>query len=241
MSVLQPQSVRRLAIPHRYIFLPLAVVILASALSQYTDVNLLIAKGFFITASHHWLAAHSWLANTLLHDWGRNLIATLFLIALMVFLLGYVHPLRFSQCRKAAGYLALCIVVSTSLVGLGKKLTNVDCPGELRQFGGNAPYVHLFSHKPVQHPAGHCFPGGHSSGAFSLFALFFIFLIYWPQHARKILLSVLLLGLTYAIDQWARGAHFVIDDIWSAVIAWYVALGFYLLVFTRHRQMVEVK
>lgn len=171
-----------------------------------------------------------------MHDWGRNLIALIFLGATGLFLLSLLFRTHLRHWRAVAAYLALCIALSTSLVGLGKKLTNVDCPSDLQQFNGQRPYVHLFSDKPDNLARGRCFPGGHSSGAFSLFALYFIFLIYQPRHARKVLLGVIALGLIYSLAQWARGAHFVSHDLWSAAIGWYISLGLYRLMLCRHSQ-----
>ena len=223
----------RVALPRRHVLIPLCGLALMSLIAQFTDLNLLIARYFYLQTRHRWLGAGHWWADTLIHDWGRNLIALIFLLALCVVVLSFLLPHSLRRWRKAAGYLALCIAMSTALVGLGKKYSNVDCPWDAPQFGGRIPYVHLFSPKPADLPTGRCFPGGHSSGAFSLFGLYFLFLLYRPQYARRVLAGVILLGTVYAFGQWARGAHFVIDDIWSAVIAWYIALGLFMVFFNR--------
>jgi hypothetical protein len=49
--------------------------------------------------------------------------------------------------------------------------------------------------------------------------------------ARGALLAALALGLTFGFGQWARGAHFVSHDLWSAAICWFVSLGLYLFPF----------
>jgi membrane-associated PAP2 superfamily phosphatase len=123
--------------------------------------------------------------------------------------------------------LALSILVGTSLVALLKHFSNVDCPDDLWRYGGSRAYAHVFADKPAGVPRGTCFPGGHSSGAFSLFALYFVFRHGSSRGAFLSLVAVMALGAVFAVGQWSRGQHFPSHDAWSAVICWYVALALY--------------
>ncbi len=228
-----------IVLQRRYVLWPLIGLTLASLLAQFTSFNLTIANLLYDASRHRWLASDSWLTNYVIHDAGRDLIAFIFLAAVVVFLLGFIRPARFKKWQRFTAYLALCIALTTGLVGLGKKFSSVGCPWDLQQFGGTHPYTHLFSPNHKHDTSGHCFPGGHSSGAFSLYALYFIFLLLLPKHARKVLVAVTVLGLIYAVGQWTRGAHFMIHDIWSAAIGWYISLILSLLFFAQHPQQYK--
>lgn len=215
--------------------IPLLLLIMGSLLAQFSSADFKSLDPLFDFSLQQWRYGDSWWANTLIHEWGRDLIALFFVGAFFLWLWGWIFKQsHLSGWRYAAGYIVLAILLTTSLVGLGKKLSNVDCPRDLQHYNGDRPYVHIFSDKPDDQQQGRCFPAGHSSGAFSL--LVFYFLLY-SRNRRQALISlglVLGLGLVYAFGQWARGAHFPSHDIWSAAIAWYVSLGLYLVYFRQH-------
>ncbi len=225
-----PRLARRFWLTHG--LLPVVLLVAGSLIAQFTEIDFLALDPLFDFHSRHWYYGESWWANTLLHDWGRNLIALLFLGAFFLWLGSWIFKRsRLPRWRYATGYVALAILLTTSLVGLGKKLTNVDCPWDLEHYNGSRPFVHIFSDKPDDLPRGYCFPAGHSSGAFSLLVFYFLF---YPRHRRLAYLSlgvVLVMGGIYAFGQWARGAHFPSHDIWSAAVGWYVSLGLYLVYF----------
>lgn len=215
-----------------HVVLPVALLLAASLLAQFSQVDFLVLDPLFDFDSRQWWYGESWWANTLIHEWGKNLIALIFLVAFCVWLGSWIFKRsRLPRWRYQAGYVVLAIVLTTSLVGLGKKLSNVDCPRDLEHYNGNRPFVHIFSDKPSDLPRGYCFPGGHSSGAFSLLVFYFLF---YPRHRRLARLSLglaLMLGAIYAGGQWVRGAHFPSHDIWSAAVGWYVNLGLYVAYF----------
>ena len=215
-----------------HVVLPVVLLLAASLFAQFTRVDFLVLDPLFDFDSQQWWYGESWWANTLIHEWGKNLIALIFLAAFFIWLGSWIFRRgHLPRWRYQAGYVALAIVLTTSLVGLNKRLSNVDCPRDLAHYNGDRPFVHIFSDKPNELPHGYCFPGGHSSGAFSLLALYFLF---YPRHRRLARLSlglVLVLGAIYAGGQWVRGAHFPSHDIWSAAIGWYVSLGLYVAYF----------
>lgn len=158
------------------------------------------------------------------HDAEHDLIVAIAGLAGLVGLGSLLHR-RLRPWRRAAVYLALSMALGCGLVAAGKALSNVDCPRQLLRYGGDRPYVALFADKPDALPRGRCFPGGHSSGGFSLLALYFLF--YGRRRAWRALLPGLSLGLLFAVTQWTRGAHFPSHDLWSAAVCWFSALGVY--------------
>lgn len=178
-------------------------------------------------------ARHAWWAEELVHRRGRDLVAVIALLALATFassFFGAATPTRRDR-RRSAGYVVLCLLLGTGLVAGLKRVTHVDCPWDLELFGGSRPYVGLFGERPEDLPPGHCFPGGHSSGAFALFGLYFVLKERNRRAARAVLVGVLVLGAVFSFGQWARGAHFPTHDATSAILCWAMAWTLFHLAF----------
>lgn len=125
---------------------------------------------------------------------------------------------------------ALFVVVGTlatgpALVGIGKAVTNVFCPSEVRRYGGDVPYVTLcspFSREEAPARRGHCFPAGHASGGFALVSL--AGLTRRPRRAALLLAGGLAVGWTMGIYQMAKGAHYLSHTIVTMLVVWIVFL-----------------
>ena len=210
--------------------LPAVLLLLLTILLETSQFDVQLANLFFDFENQRWPAGESWWANQLLHETGRDFITLLIIFSLLGYIVSwfsrYLHP-----WRRACGFAFLSIILTTSLVFLGKKYSNVDCPWDLAIYNGSRPYIHIFSDKPDDIAQGRCFPGGHSSGAFSLLFLYFLFRDKKRRLAVIGFAFALLLGSLYSYGQWVRGAHFISHDLWSAFIAWFVALGLYKGVF----------
>lgn len=189
---------------------------------EYTGIDFRLIDLLWNADSGRWLLADKWWANALLHDAGRAFIQLIALSAAIAWVGSFLVP-SLSRLRRGALYLCLSIALGAGTVNLGKALTNVDCPWSLRRYGGDRPYVHVFADRPDSLPRGHCFPGGHSSGAFALLSLYFLALGCRWRRPWLALLPGIVLGVTYAADQWGRGAHFPSHDLWSAAICWGIA------------------
>lgn len=167
-----------------------------------------------------------------LYRGGRALVIGTVLLSVLLILAGFFRP-RLQSLRRPASYLLACILLTTGLAGLGKHLTNMDCPTALQRYGGDRPQVGLFEDRPDALPRALCFPGGHSSGGFSFLALYFLLGERRRSWRWAGLASGLALGLSFAFVQWGRGQHFVSHDLVSAAIAWSVALGAYTVAYRR--------
>jgi len=122
------------------------------------------------------------------------------------------------------------------IVGGLKTITNADCPWDIAGFGGTRLYLEWYLSRPAALPHAACFPGAHSSSAFALFALYFLWREPQPQRARVALVGVLVLGALFSFAQQSRGAHFLSHDLASALIAWLICLGLYLQFFDYGKQ-----
>lgn len=221
MTAGQPRPWRRLWLGPLAAFLQLAAVLELTAIDRrITDLL------FFDAGSGRFTWADSWWSNQLIHAAGRDAIVLVFVAAAGIWIASWrIATLRW--WRRSAAFVALSIPLATGLVGTGKSLTNVDCPRDLDPYGGDRPYVRLLGDKPDDLPRGRCFPGGHSSGGFALLSLFFVL----DERCRRLgwlgLACGLAVGSAFAVGQWARGAHFVSHDLWSAAICWFALLALY--------------
>ena len=189
------------------------------------DLDWKLANTWFQLQGQQWLLKKHWLTQALLHDGGHDLAVTLYLLLL----LNYLASLRLNRLkpyRHGLSYLSLSLPLATLSVSAIKRLTWVDCPWSVIEFGGEHPYQ--FWLQSLWSPlvdADHCFPAGHASSAYMFFGLYFVTRHYWPQHAAKVCGGVITLGLLFGFAQQLRGAHFVSHDLTTIFICWMVTQG----------------
>jgi PAP2 (acid phosphatase) superfamily protein len=115
---------------------------------------------------------------------------------------------------------AILIGLGSTVVGLLKSVSQHACPWDLVEYGGRAIEYPLLSSTNYFDGPGHCFPGGHASGGFSLVALFFLF---YPKNKNIAFVSfaaAILLGQIMGFGQVVRGAHFLSHNLWSCWWVW---------------------
>lgn len=212
---------------HRHLLLPMALFLFATAVCELSDIDLYLADRFFDFSTGQWPARESWWAEWLIHKRGKDLIVLITSGALLLWL-GSFRRQRLQRYRWLTLYLALAIIISTSIVTTGKKLIGKHCPWDLDRYGGTVPYTTLLEELPPGCRPGNCFPAGHAAGGFAIMAGYFA----WRDRRRSVaqgwLAGGLLLGSVYGYGQMARGAHFLSHNSWSAIICWLSALALYL-------------
>jgi membrane-associated PAP2 superfamily phosphatase len=130
--------------------------------------------------------------------------------------------------RRVLWYVVAAMALSTASVSALKASTGKHCPYDLEAYGGSAPYVGLFEPLPAGVPPGRCWPGGHATTGFSLFALYFA--AHWLGHKRAaswLLGTAAALGFGLGLARVVQGAHFLSHIVWSALVCWLVALALY--------------
>lgn len=208
----------------RHAVVPTVGLGVAWALMAWTGADLRLADGLFDPATGSFPFREAFWTQTVLHRGGVKLVGTVGIGAILL----WAAAFRWEQLRplqRRAGYVALCFALGPGLVALGKQASNVDCPWDLQRYGGDRPHVGLLADRPDELPAGHCFPAGHSSGAFAFFAFYFVLRGSRPRAARAALHGTAALGLAFAGTQWLRGAHFPSHDLWSVWICWMTCLS----------------
>ncbi|MFZ4772575.1 MAG: phosphatase PAP2 family protein [Chlamydiia bacterium] len=103
---------------------------------------------------------------------------------------------------------ATAIVLSPILVALLKAATGVECPKDLLLYGGmqgELPLLHAMSEG-----TGRCFPGGHVSAGFGLYALLSLI----PSNRRGVaFVGITIVGHLMGFYQIARGYHFLSHNL----------------------------
>lgn len=216
--------------------LPLFAFIILATACEFTSLDTQLADIFFYDQSHHaWLGADSWWINQFLHTGGRWTIRFVVLLSLLAWITSFIDS-GMRPLRLASAYLCVGMIASVATVGLLKTLTNVDCPWDLAQFGGQYPLVGLFADRPDLLRHGHCFPSAHASSGYALMALYFAFRDRHHGLAIGGLALGIVTGVTFGIAQQARGAHFLSHDVWSAFLVWLILLSLYVFAFKRRLQ-----
>lgn len=150
-------------------------------------------------------------AATLPHRWLRHLPGVL-------------------RSRHNTTVVFLSLALTPALIGWSKAVTNMFCPSEIQRYGGAVKYVRLFETHPVgekPEQQGRCFPAGHASGGFALFALAGL-----ASNRRGQLLGVatgLAAGSLMGFYQMAKGAHYLSHTLITALIAWVVFLALHAI------------
>nr|WP_314482364.1 phosphatase PAP2 family protein [uncultured Pseudomonas sp.] len=216
-----------------YLGIPVATMLALVAL-EWTSVDMDVANLFFDTATGQFIGRHSYWLENILHDRVKQGVIVLGVIALAVFVASFLIRGLFSW-RRELGCLVLALGVSTAFVTPLKKLTQVQCPWSLTQFGGSETYSKLLEPRPATDKPGLCWPGGHATTGFCLFALFFALRDRKPRLARVALAVALLAGTVLSVGRMMQGAHFLSHNVWTAVFCWLIGLSAYYLVLYRRR------
>jgi membrane-associated PAP2 superfamily phosphatase len=212
-----------------------AVFLLAGVIAvfEFTNLDLALQDRFFDFATGRWwIDARDPVWRTLFYT-GPKAVIIVVGVALAVVAFGPVRwRVRLAMARRDIFVALLTLASVPALIGLGKNVTNVFCPSEIRRYGGDVPYVALCSSYPEDdRPAtrGHCFPAGHASGGFALFGLA------WLRRTRRAWWGGLLAGLgaggMMGGYQVLKGAHYLSHTLvtllvaWILVLAWRRALG----------------
>ena len=188
-----------------------------------TELDKLVANIWYQLEGGQWQLKHYWLTQTWLHDGGHDLAVILFILVLLSYVIS-VLTRYLSTYRHVLAYLSMSIPLSTLTVSAIKRLTEVDCPWSVIEFGGDRPYQFwLHSLWSPLEGADHCFPAGHASSAYMFFGVYFVSKQLFPQHARNVLYGIIVLGVIFGVAQQLRGAHFISHDLTSAFTCWTVS------------------
>jgi membrane-associated PAP2 superfamily phosphatase len=214
---------------NRHAWVPLILFVPLFTVVEWTGLDRILAHALFYDPVHRWLGegAGGWWAHGVIHNGGRWLARTVAGTALVLWT-GSFLSVRMRHWRRSAGFVFISMAAAVLIVGGLKLVTNVDCPWDLAEFGGDRPYFGLFAARPHGLPTAQCFPGAHSSSGFALVCFYFVYRDRSRRIAAAALVGALAVWAVFAIAQEARGAHFLSHDLASLAVVWFVQLGLYV-------------
>lgn len=131
--------------------------------------------------------------------------------------------LRFTtRYQRDFFFVVVAFALSTTVIHYLKSHTSVYCPVETTLYGGEQLRVEWFENFSWFNKAGdgRCWPGGHASSGFTLLALYFVARRHRWQHARKLLVAILLIGLIYGTTRVLQGWHYMSHTFWAGIFVW---------------------
>ena len=203
-----------------------AVTAVVLVLLELTNVDMAIATLAWDPQAGDFIGRHSYFLENILHDRAKQAVIALAVLAAIGFAASFKVQ-RLQTWRRELGCLVLSMALATGFVTPVKVLTGVQCPWSLTQFGGKETYSELLSPRPATSKPGLCWPGGHATTGFTLFALFFIFRDRKPRLAKAGLVLAFTLGTVFSVGRMLQGAHFLSHNVWTAVFCWLICLGCY--------------
>jgi membrane-associated PAP2 superfamily phosphatase len=212
-------------------------VMMALAVFEPSQIDLWITDHLYI-AGKGFIGGKSFFLEDILHDFAKQVVIALAVFILATLIISYIKPVAkfipFAIDQKRLLYIVIAMTITTSLITPLKELTEVQCPWSLDRYGGVEHYSSLMSTRaaPV-HKAGSCWPGGHASSGFCLFALFFAMRDIRPRAARIALVIAVTLGITFSVGRMLQGAHFLSHNLWTALIDWTVSASLYRFMFVK--------
>lgn len=198
---------------------------------EVSSIDLTLQDKLYDFASCKWMVHRdAALPRTLFYNGIKYVLGAFGLVGLVFFILSF-YKSKFSNYRYPALYFFLSMAIIPLTISSLKAVTNVYCPWDLARYGGEAPYIKVYDSYPKSFiqkgRKPECFPGGHASGGFALFSLFFI-----ANSRRQRILSFIppfLFGGIMGFYQMAKGAHFLGHNITTMLLAFLMAQGLYLM------------
>lgn len=180
------------------------------------------------------IGAKSFFLEDILHDRVKEAVIGIVVILFTGLLASFIFPSTIKIERRRWCYVVVSMVIASSLITPLKRLTEVHCPWSLSRYGGAETYSPVMEKRaPAVEKTGQCWPAGHASSGFILFALFFALRDTRPRAARVMLATAITLGITLSVSRMLQGAHFLSHNLWTALIDWLVCATLYRLMLYR--------
>lgn len=212
-----------MAIQNKQIILPAACLLLCLTLFEFSPTDLWLQRLFFNMSEHQWILSRTEpVSRFLLYD-GCKYLLIMFAVSLLISLTFCNRSETIRRHKRGIRIVILSLILVPLSVACLKTLTNVACPKDLTEFGGNIVYIKTLEHYPAsQRPATgqRCFPAAHASGGFALMSLFFLFES--VRGRRRALYCSLGIGWAMGGYKMLIGDHFLSHTIVSMLLAWLI-------------------
>ncbi|PHV12136.1 phosphatase PAP2 family protein [Chitinimonas sp. BJB300] len=172
--------------------------------------------GRFIGVGNWWLDVFS-------HHWVKRCVIFIAVIVWLRIGMSWLHT-SWMLDRRRWLTVGLALLLAPTAVSVIKHTSDRHCPWDFTRYGGTLPYMSLLDSPPASAPQGQCFPAGHASTGFALFA----FVLFWrgrqPRRAWLVWVAAFSTGMALGWGQQLRGAHFLSHTLWSAWVCWAMCL-----------------
>lgn len=217
----------------RHLLPTIAVVLLLLGVEK-TALDSVVSAAFFDPVVGAFPLRHNVITEAVGHQLLKQLVVFLDCGMAGLYALSFFLP-ALQGHRRVLLFLSLALILSPLAVVLLKLISTRHCPWDLMEYGGFAPHLSLFDSIRDGYAPGHCFPGGHASGGYSLLAFYFGGrAMRSPALARLGLWGGIGAGTIFGMARVAQGAHFLSHNLWSGVTCWLVMLALYVAVMEEH-------
>jgi membrane-associated PAP2 superfamily phosphatase len=196
-------------------------------LLETTPLDERVSGWFFNPGTHEFPLRYNAFLEIVMHHWTKYLVALIAVAAIAGYAITYIVR-QLKPVRPLFLFMALALTLAPLAVAILKFFSARHCPWNLDIYGGFAPHVHLFGAFSKDAEPGHCFPAGHASTGFCLFAFHFLgrALGHAPL-ARAGFALGLFAGAGLGLVRIAQGAHFLSHVLWSGIVCWVVIVMLY--------------
>jgi len=213
-----------------HLWIPLAVLLPLLLALEMTDIDRVVTGWFFDAATRRFPLRYDTMFEIVTHHWAKYVVVLIACAVIGAWLMSFILPALKSR-RAVFLFLGLALTLAPATVSLLKSQSHRSCPYDLVEYGGNAPHVGLFEAAPPGDYPGRCFPSGHASAGFCLFAFYFAGL---ALGRRRLALAGLwggfAAGMLFGLARIAQGAHFLSHNLWSGLVCWLVILAIYVVI-----------
>jgi len=218
----------------RFLLWHLCPALLAAAtllVLDATSVDSAVSGWFFDSARRIFPLRYDVAFEVVTHQWAKYVVVLTACAVIASWLMSFaLPPLR--PLRRVLLFLGLALTLAPATVTLLKSMNARNCPYDLAEYGGHAPRLRLLEPAPPGTTAGHCFPGGHASAGYCLFAFYFAGRALGSRRLMRAgFWGGLAAGSLLGLARIAQGAHFLSHNLWSAVVCWLAILGIYVAIF----------
>jgi membrane-associated PAP2 superfamily phosphatase len=210
--------------------LPVALVAGAIMALEHAGMDLRLSGWFYDAPSGAFPWRYNGFLEIVMHHWTKYLVALVAVAAFAGYLISFLTP-QLKPSRALLLFTALALTLAPTAVAAMKLFSLRHCPWDIVGFGGFVPYVGLLDPLPDNIAPGRCFPAGHASTGFCLFAFYFVGrALANPLLARMGFALGLFAGLGLGFVRIMQGAHFASHVLWSGVVCWVVIVVLYGLI-----------
>jgi membrane-associated PAP2 superfamily phosphatase len=211
----------RPALPHARPLLVAGVLAALAIASAASGLDEAIARAAFDPASGEFPGRHSAMLELLGHRVAKSAIWIVWFVLLGSSIASH-RVAALGPYRRVLWTATAALALGPLLVSTLKLVTGPRCPWDLAEFGGQWPHAHALFVRTAD--AGRCFPSGHASGGYALFAAHFAGTALGVARLRVAGLWLGgLAGTAYGAVRIVQGAHFLSHNLWAAAVAWSAA------------------